>query len=369
VTRTPLLAAVLAAVTSALPATAASTAPVASAGHDVTVAGTVTKPDAAGCGSRASTGCDEHEFAVRAPAGEWVTVHVPDWRPTSLLRVHSADGAVVAQSGTGLVVRDTAAQPAEGSVTFRQPVGGVVRYALGVSTEDPTVAAQPWSYRATVRLAGTGWDRQEDCLQHEPEVVPPIPADTTTRLRLGVMIVTTPALAAEVRKESAVLVGDYARLNIALRYKVVTMSLPTDGDPERTFAAMRARFGGQRPAGYDVVYAATDYYAGGVASCIGGVRWPERAFAMGQVHYTAQGVPVPQNGTVRMGHIAAHEIGHLLGAKHEFSNCVEAEPESAVAGTPGPCTVMNPAALTGSGEWSTLEAAYVRYYVAHYAGK
>ena len=354
-----LLVAAVAVAVSSLPGLAAEpSGPIVKGRREVAISGTVTVPDVLGCGSRGSVGCDEHPFGVDAKAGSWVTVRVPGFRPASRLRVRSVDGKVVSESGESFTRLDPHAKAKDGTVTFRQPSSGVVRYVVGVSTASPDVAATPWSYRALVRVAGAGWDREQDCFQLEPAVVP-VPADLTKPLRLGVTVVTTPDLLAEVRRESAVIVDDFKALNIAVRLRFVGMGLPGDGDPDRLMSAVRARFGGERPAGSDVVYIASDFFPGGIADCIGGIRFPERAFALGQVHYTAQGAPVPGNGGVRMGHIASHEIGHLLGARHEHSNCAQ----GALAAEPGPCTVMSPAALTGSGQWSVLEAAYVRYFV------
>ncbi|MDQ1713611.1 MAG: hypothetical protein QOE45_3061 [Frankiaceae bacterium] len=349
------------------PATGDAGVAISGSRRSADVHGTLETVDPLGCGSRASVGCDEHPFSVTAPAGAWVTVRLKDVQdPLVLLRVRTADGQAVGESGGTLDTHDTdhGGEPAD-NVTFRQVRAGRVAYVMGVSSATPTYAAAPWSYTATVSLSGTAWDRAENCAGAEPQVVPPIPANTAKRLRLSVLVLTPPALLAEVRRSSAVIATDYAKINIAVRLTVRSASLPASGDPAVTFAYLRKQFGGERPRGYDVVYAASDYFPGGVASCIGGVQWPERAFALGEVHYTAQGHDVPN--AVRMGDIAAHEIGHLLGARHEFSNCAEAEPEAVQAGAQGPCTIMSPAALTGSGEWSTLETAYVRYYVEHYA--
>jgi hypothetical protein len=351
------------------PATADTGPAIGGSRRSATIRGSVKTPDPMGCGSRASTACDEHPFSVTAPAGAWVTVHLNDAGndPLALLRVRTAGGEAVGESGSTLDPHDTEhGGETAADVTFRQLRSGRVAYVLGVSSATPIYATQPWAYTATVSLSGAAWDRAENCAGVEPEVIPTAPADTTKRLRLAVLVLTPPALLAEVRRDSAVVVADYAKINVAVRLTVRAANLPESGDPAVTFAWLRKAFGGERPRGYDVVYAASDYFPGGVASCIGGVRWAERAFALGEVHYTAQGAEVPGN-KVRMGDIAAHEIGHLLGAHHEHSNCAEAEPEAALGGASGPCTIMSPAALTGSGEWSTLETAYVRYYVERYA--
>ncbi len=69
--------------------------------------------------------------------------------------------------------------------------------------------------------------------------------------------------------------------------------------------------------------------------------------------------------------VAAHEIGHLLGAQHQQSNCLEALPQQALQrptdGWIGPCTVMSPAALQASETFSTLERSTIRSFVRRYA--
>jgi hypothetical protein len=117
------------------------------------------------------------------------------------------------------------------------------------------------------------------------------------------------------------------------------------------------------------VHVMTDLFSGGYADCLGGVAYPEKAFSVGNVHYTVQGTaPVDK---VPAGMVAAHEIGHLLGAQHQQVNCAEALPQElaqpATDGWVGPCTLMGPAALNDSETFSTLERATVRAFARRYA--
>lgn len=120
--------------------------------------------------------------------------------------------------------------------------------------------------------------------------------------------------------------------------------------------AMRSRYGGQRPPGVDVVYLFTRQWDGGMASCIGGVLHPEHAFAFGSLDYKTEGIVRPPNS--REGVIAAHELGHLLGAHHHYANCAESLPSTG-AGDVG-CTVMAPATPTATRVFSAVETAFVR---------
>ena len=111
--------------------------------------------------------------------------------------------------------------------------------------------------------------------------------------------------------------------------------------------AVKKAVGGSRPKGSDVVYALTDkdvyLEAGDVlgwAECIGGVRYPTRAFAAGEAPESFKNIAL--NFYVDAGaKILGHEIGHLLGAHHEYGNCVQgAGPEDAANLEPATCTLM-----------------------------
>jgi hypothetical protein len=177
---------------------------------------------------------------------------------------------------------------------------------------------------------------------------------------------------ATARKHMAVTRGAFERIGIRLkaRYDVVVPPAEWEakGDTlhhDEIFAFMKGHYGGRRPPGVDVVYFMTRYWDGGIADCVGGVRSPESAFALGSVDYAVLGeVPAP---TADEGVIAAHEIGHLLGAHHHYSNCTEAPPSGALRGDFNPCTTMSPLAVTASSTFGLLERSYVRHYTAAYA--
>src|SRR5688500_5889900 len=84
----------------------------------------------------------------------------------------------------------------------------------------------------------------------------------------------------------------------------------------------KALVGGKRPDSVDAVYVfTTKDLGGGQADCIGGIRYPDRAFAAGSVSIpsnTIAGVTIGPSGD---GELAAHELGHLLGGEHEMATC------------------------------------------------
>lgn len=134
-------------------------------------------------------------------------------------------------------------------------------------------------------------------------------------------------------------------------------------------------FGGNRPAGADLVYVLTskditsdgDTGLAGLADCIGGVRFAHHAFAVGE----AAGIDPAPAGPFFLNvdahpEVAAHELGHLMGAHHHYANCVEGN----LSGDPtdlSPCTLMFNFVDLQSLNFSVLEGAVVRGHAVKYA--
>ncbi|HYO61205.1 MAG TPA: zinc-dependent metalloprotease family protein [Actinomycetota bacterium] len=217
-------------------------------------------------------------------------------------------------------------------------------------------------------------DRAEpDCTQIPPEVTPPLAIEKTPVLPLEARIMYEPGALRVVKEHMSTARDAFARIGVRLKLRYDEVD-PPDHWPSEFFdepsgdeimGFMKSQYGGLRPAGVDVVYYMTGYWSGGLADCIGGVRFPDRAFAFGSLEYALEGGP--SSPTADEGVIAAHEIGHLLGAHHHYSNCTEALPSGATRGDVNPCTTMSPLATTASSTFSTLEASYIRHYVAKYA--
>ncbi|MDP9067870.1 MAG: M12 family metallo-peptidase, partial [Actinomycetota bacterium] len=129
--------------------------------------------------------------------------------------------------------------------------------------------------------------------------------------------------------------------------------------------------GGARPANSDVVYLLTDDAitggAAGKADCIGGVRYPSRAFGIGEEDEDWGGLQVCCTRTTAK--IAAHEIAHLLGAHHHYANCAEGAAEKLDDPHLGTCTMMfNDVGLVNL-RFSVLEAAVVRGHAIKFADR
>lgn len=148
----------------------------------------------------------------------------------------------------------------------------------------------------------------------------------------------------------------------------------TGVDAQGLINQSRAKFFGNRPSGVDVVYLLTDKNisasgqtaVAGLADCIGGVAFQDRAFAVGearvsQFNNSLFSYELPAK-------IAAHELGHLLGAHHHYANCVEGIAASDVGGDLGsPCSLMFNDVGFMSLKFSTLNGLVVRGHAEEYA--
>lgn len=195
-------------------------------------------------------------------------------------------------------------------------------------------------------------------------VLPGAIATTTAPVTLDVRVLLDGVSQAQAAQMIGIAQQAYGPLAMNFRVSYENVAFPTR-DANLLILYAKARYGGRRPAGIDMVYVLTnkditDSYGvntvAGQADCIGGVAYADRAFAVGEF------TPVPQNNLVlyTLGtHFAAktfaHELGHLLGGHHHYANCAE-------AATPGdaPCTVMFNVIDLQKLQFSTLNSLVVR---------
>lgn len=150
----------------------------------------------------------------------------------------------------------------------------------------------------------------------------------------------------------------------------------TDDINELTHLA-KEQYGGRRPAGTDVVYVLADGElqsggdgaVAGRADCVGGVRYPDKAFAVGEWDSNAAaGLAGQASFFANHGaKIAAHEIAHLLGAHHHYASCVEGVSSQPTEDAASVCTLMINDLSLASLDFSTLNQAVVRGYADAYA--
>ena len=206
------------------------------------------------------------------------------------------------------------------------------------------------------------------------ELVPAAVAATNDPVRLDVRVLldgVSLTRGTAVMQEAA---RSYTPLGITPAFTYESVSL-SGTDAISLIEQSKARFGGSRPLGTDIVYTLTskDIEAApagnavaGLADCIGGVAFADRAFGVGED--LADGgidLGVLRTGTQMAARVAAHEIGHLMGAHHHYANC--AENVTGALADDNPCTLMfNEASFTGRA-FSTLNGLTVRGHAQAYA--
>jgi hypothetical protein len=158
----------------------------------------------------------------------------------------------------------------------------------------------------------------------------------------------------------------YSPLGITLTSSYETVNF-FGADANTIIDEAKMHYGGARPSGADIVYVLTNKDLGslaGLADCIGGVKYDDRAFGVGEADDSAAlNLGLYSLFTEKAAKTAAHEIGHLMGAHHHYANCVE----SALNFGDAPCTSMFNASGIGSMGFSLLNGIVVRGHAQAYA--
>ena len=213
---------------------------------------------------------------------------------------------------------------------------------------------------------------------HIPECTELVPAAVTVvpdgEVGLGVHVLLDGVSSADGQAIMGQINQSYDPLGTPVSLSFASVNL--DGtDAASLIEQSKDAVSGVPPGGADVVYTLTskDIELGGntavagLADCIGGVAFPERAFAVGEVidpDQTAVG-PVVVAGSLS-AKVAAHEVGHLMGGHHHYANCAEGL-LSELGAELSPCTLMFNAVNTSSFNFSTLNSLVVRGHAEAYA--
>lgn len=327
-------------------------------------------PNAAGCIGTSDPTCDAFSLTVDVRPGSQFAVAITTASADDDydLFVYYPDGTEAGRSATGggneaVVIQHTtlhgtgpyAVRVLPFDVASGSTYSGVARASRDVPTEatDPVSCLQPTP--ATVGVAGVTDSGQTVSLDVAVLL-------DGVDLGLGNQIMTKAAEA-------------YAPLGVNLNvvsYKSVSFT-GTEGADQIQQA--KNFYGGRRPAGADLVFVLTskditdagDTGLAGLADCIGGVRFPTRAFAVGE----AVGIEPFNVGPFIFEvdahpEIAAHEMGHLMGAHHHYANCVEGLLQGEVTDV-SPCTLMFNFVDFQSLNFSQLNRAVVRGHAVQYA--
>ena len=326
--------------------------------------GEATLPNPAGCVGAADPTCDHFALTLNVRASQDVSIAIvgaegDDWD----LFVYGPDGSQVASSATS--------SSSESVVIDGQPAG---TYEVRVQPFTVTPGASYDGRAAVVKSSEAApIDEEHECLE-------PVPAATATdhltggpQLDLAVHVLVdgpTTARATEIFTTAARSYEPLATTLRAVTYEQVSF---TGDDAQGLIDQAKAHFGGARPAGADLVYVFTnkDIQAGGntavagLADCIGGVRFDDTAFGVGEdFGPSEQDDPLQRNGTAK---VLAHELGHLMGAHHHYANCVEGNTSEVGEPEVSPCTLMINAVNVASLNFSSLNGAVVRGHATEYA--
>lgn len=231
-----------------------------------------------------------------------------------------------------------------------------------------------------------------DCLEAVPVALSARGiTDPDERVRLDVLVLLDGLTRARGVKVMTKAAEAFAPLRINLRSTFRMVNFPSDGEevtpgsrgPTPTgevgkmFDYLIRKVGGVRPKGSDLVYLLTNkdlyleenggrsYNVAGTAYCIGGVRFRDAAFAIGEGLSPWENT---LNDRTFSAKNAAHEIGHVMGAHHHYGNCVEGDRSTEGGGEPSMCTIMWPSYVRLMAlNFGTLESSVIRGYAVKFA--
>lgn len=256
------------------------------------------------------------------------------------------------------------------------------------------VRVQPWLINPGSSYSGVAQAtrRQEvdivtECLELIPENVAVPVVDSGQPVELSVLLLldgTDAAVAQQIMSRAA---ESYKPLNINLVLKGTKTVAYTTTISNELIEAGKDTVGGKPPKGIDIVGVFTNKQmqpasggAGtvvGQADCIGGIRWDQTSFFVASDIRHIENPTTGTTGTLNsMGlnpnvdasaEVFAHEIGHLMGAHHHYSNCVEGNLTSAGPSDVSPCTLMFPAVNFASLNFAALEGSTVRGHAVNHA--
>lgn len=330
----------------------------------VSWSGTATAPNPAGCVGAADPTCDHYALTLNVKSTQDVSIAIvgaegDDWD----LFVYGPDGSQVASSATS--------SGSESVVIDGAPAG---TYEVRVQPFTVTPGASYDGRAAVVKAAGTTpIDEEHECLEPVPEAVSTDHLTGGPQLDLAVHVLVDGPTTARAQEIFATAATSYAPLATTLRAVSFEPVSFTGDDAQGLINQAKAHFGGARPAAADLVYVFTnkDIQAGGntavagLADCIGGVRFDDSAFAVGEDFGPAeQEDPLQRNGTAK---VLAHELGHVMGAHHHYANCVEGNLSEVGEPEVSPCTLMINVVNLASLNFSTVNGSVVRGHALEYA--
>jgi len=335
--------------------------------QDVTWTGSSTLSNPAACVGSIDPTCDHFALSVDAKQGTHVTVAIAASAEGNDydLFIYYPDGTPAAQSATG---------SGNEAATFEHRTDrGTGAYQVRVQ---PFLVTPGSSYTGVAMVSKAPVDVVRECLQPIPDSISVSGVtDVAQSIELNTVVLLDGVTMDRGQAVMTKAAESYAPANVTLSASFRQVSF-AGSDAEGLIQQAKDMFGGMRPINTDLVYVLTnkDIQSGGntgvagLADCIGGVRFPERAFAVGE-DITETGELGPFAHTVNgAAVVASHELGHLMGAHHHYANCVQGLQPSELANFElTPCTLMFNAVNTASLDLSTINTAVTRGHAVKYA--
>lgn len=257
------------------------------------------------------------------------------------------------------------------------PAFGTVNCIGSASPGAGTVGTITVTYELSHDTTPPGLDEERECLEAVPAAasVAGVTDDgAPVALTVKVLLDGVPQARAEAIFATAA--KSYQPLGITMSVTSFETVAFSGVDAQLLINQAKAREGGKRPDGVDVVYTLTtkDIEAigqtgvAGLADCVGGIRFDERSFAVGEVisfeNLQIGPVTMYKDATART---VAHEIGHLMGGQHHLANCVEDADGDGANGEATPCALMFNSLDALGPDFGTLNGAVVRGHANEYA--
>lgn len=348
--------------------------------HDeATWSGTFYAPNPAACATASDPLCDHFRLTIDGGSIQRVLVSIspaPGFESDDYdLFVYDDQGALVASQADGdgnesVVIENTASSFYEVRVQPYVITPGSTYRGVAMKTREQAVDAD-----------------EADCLEAVPsDVGLPGVTDAGQSIELSVMLLLDGTDATVAAQQMARAAESYAPLGINLVLKKTKIVSYSSLVSEDLIAAAKATVGGVPPRGIDLVGVFTtkemqDIAGGatvvGQADCIGGVRFDAHSFFVVSDIRSIENPQTGQTGTLNSlglnpnvdatAEVLAHEMGHLMGAQHHYSNCVEGNLSSAGPNDLSPCTLMFNAVNFSSLNFGVLSGAVVRGHAVGYA--
>ena len=310
------------------------------------------------------------------------TIHIVDAHGMLVGGSYGWSNGVGTSMGIGLFCADSPplavpAGAAQLRVYANGPAFGAVNCLLEGSAGAGTLGTITVDYTLGDDAIPPAMDGERDCLEPVPAAVAVSGiTDDGADVNVSVRVLLDGVSEEFGRDTFATAARSYAPLGItldAVSYETVSFE---GTDAQTLINQSKTLVGGERPDGIDVVFTLTakDISAinqpgvAGLADCVGGIRFPERSFAVGERIAFEDLIVGPltfyHEATART---VAHEIGHLLGAQHHYANCVEDADGDVTNGEVTPCSLMFNSLDALGPDFDTINGAVVRGHATSYA--